>query len=70
MEKKNKRVVKQIQSPKSLQSNSKFLLASSDLEFREPLDGFKRPQNSQNSEGLYCFDVSAFVVSVDIEIKY
>lgn len=45
-------------------------LQISHLEFRKPLDGFERPQNSQNSEGLYCLDVSAFVVSVDSEIKY
>jgi len=37
-----------------------------DLEFRKPLDGFKRPKNPQNPEGLYGLDVSAFVVSVDI----
>lgn len=40
------------------------------LEFGESLDGFKRTQHSQNSEGLYCLDVSSFVVSVDIETRY
>ena len=44
-------------------------MSASYLEFGKPLDGFKRPQNSQNSEGLYCLDVSAFVVSVDVEIQ-
>lgn len=37
------------------------------LELREPLDSFKRPQNSQNPEGFYCLDVSTFVVPVDID---
>lgn len=40
------------------------------LEFRKPLDGFKRSKNSEDSEGLYCLDVSAFVVSVDGDMLY
>lgn len=41
-------------------------MSASHLEFRKSLDGFKGPQDSQNSEGLYRLDVSSFVVSVDI----
>ena len=40
------------------------------LEFRKPLDGFKRAKNSEDSEGLYCLDVSALVVSVSGDMRY
>lgn len=40
------------------------------LQLRKPLDGFQRAQNSQNSERLYCLDVSAFVVPVGVEIQH
>lgn len=50
--------------------HQKLCLQISYLEFRKPLDGFKRPQNSQHSQGLNCLNVSAFVVSVHIEIQY
>lgn len=70
-------MAKQAQTVRDLWDNTKnqnagehLQMFTSYLEFREPLDGFKRPQNSQNSEGLYCLDVSAFVVSVDVEIRY
>lgn len=39
------------------------------LEFRKPLDGFKRPQNSENSERLDCFDVSTFVIPANIKTQ-
>lgn len=45
-------------------------MLTSHLEFRKPLDGFKRSQNSQHSERLDCLDVSAFVVSVDSEVQH
>lgn len=40
------------------------------LQFRKPLDGFQRTQNSQNSKRLYCLDVSAFVVPVDVKVQH
>lgn len=39
------------------------------LEFRKPLDGFKRPQDSEDPQRLDCFDVSTFVVPVDIKTQ-
>lgn len=42
-------------------------LAEAYLEFRKSFDSLKRSQDSQNSEGLDRFNVSAFVVSVDME---